>query len=98
MSTSSSLTFFHFTDEPVFRDLCQPIHSPQCILPMNLYFDKFFALFTIAIPILIAMFIFSTLGWVLSMSHGRRNKFLQTHLIKPQAVADDNNDAGGDHA
>lgn len=71
-------------------------YTLQCILPMNLYFDKFFALFTIAIPILIAMFIFSTMGWVLSMSHGRRNKFLQTHLIKPQAVADDNNNDSSD--
>jgi len=71
-------------------------YTLQCILPMNLYFDKFFALFTIAFPILMAMFFCSTVGWVLSMSHGGRNKFLHTHLVRPQALADDNNNESSD--
>ena len=60
---------------------------------MNLYFDKFFALFTIAFPILMGMFFCSTIGWILSMSRGGRDKFLHTHLVRPQAIADDNNNA-----
>jgi len=71
-------------------------YTLQCILPMNLYFDKFFALFTIAFPILMAMFFCSTLGWILSMTQGGRNKFLHTHLVRPQAIDDDDDNNNSD--
>lgn len=66
-------------------------YTLQCILPMNLYFDKFFALFTIAFPILMAMFFCSLAGWILSMTGSGRTKFLNTHLVRPLALAADNN-------
>ena len=63
---------------------------------MNLYFDKFFALFTIAFPILMGMFLVSLLGWISSMTRTGRNKFLQTHLVRPQALdADADDDKAG---
>jgi len=64
-------------------------YTLQCILPMNLYFDKFFAVFTIAFPILMGLFFCSLIGWILAMSRSGRNRFLQTHLVRPQALADD---------
>lgn len=58
-------------------------YTLQCILPMNLYFDKFFALYTIGFPILIGGFVLSLFFWIKAASKSGRKKFLESHLIKP---------------
>lgn len=58
-------------------------YTLQCVLPLNLYNDKFFALFTIIYPILLIVSFVSLLGWIwVNSVHGRK-KFVDRYLVKP---------------
>lgn len=61
-------------------------YTLECIIPINLYNDKFFALFTIAFPILIALVIVSTARWFYANSKVGRRAFVKAHLESPLAL------------
>lgn len=58
-------------------------YTLQCVLPLNLYNDKFFAIFTIVYPILLIISFVSMLTWIwCNSSHGRK-VFVERYLVKP---------------
>lgn len=58
-------------------------YTLQCVLPLNLYNDKFFAIFTIVYPILLIISFISMLQWIwCNSSHGRK-VFVERYLIRP---------------
>jgi len=58
-------------------------YTLECIIPVNLYNDKFFALFTIAFPVLIALIVISLVKWLYSNSKVGRRAFVKAHLESP---------------
>lgn len=61
-------------------------YTLECIIPVNLYNDKFFALFTIAFPVLIALVVISTVRWFFDNSKVGRRAFVKAHLETPLAL------------
>jgi len=58
-------------------------YTLECILPINLYNDKFFALFTVAFPVLIALCVISMVQWFYQNSKVGRRAFVKNHLEVP---------------
>jgi len=58
-------------------------YTLQCVLPLNLYNDKFFAIFTIVYPILLIISFVSMLSWIWTNSAHGRKAFVDRYLIKP---------------
>jgi len=61
-------------------------YTLECIIPVNLYNDKFFALFTIAFPVLIALVVVSIVRWLYDNSRVGRRAFIKAHLETPLAL------------
>jgi hypothetical protein len=61
-------------------------YTLECIIPVNLYNDKFFALFTIAFPVLIALVVISMVRWLFENSKVGRRAFVKAHLEVPLAL------------
>lgn len=58
-------------------------YTLQCVLPLNLYNDKFFAIFTILYPLLLIVSFISMLSWIwVNSAHGRK-QFVDRYLVKP---------------
>lgn len=58
-------------------------YTLQCVLPLNLYNDKFFAIFTIVYPILLVISFLSLVGWIWCNSAHGRSRFVDRYLVKP---------------
>jgi len=61
-------------------------YTLECIIPVNLYNDKFFALFTVAFPVLIALVVISIVRWFYDNSQVGRRAFVKAHLEVPLAL------------
>ena len=58
-------------------------YTLQCVLPLNLYNDKFFAIFTIVYPILLIASFVTTIQWIWCNSAHGRKAFAERYLVKP---------------
>jgi len=58
-------------------------YTLQCVLPLNLYNDKFFAIFTIVYPILLLTSFLSFVSWIWCNSAHGRKQFVDRYLVKP---------------
>lgn len=68
-------------------------YTLECILPLNLYNDKFFALFTIIFPLLLVLNFFNLIYWLWINSAWGRKRFVKIYLSDPLQL----DDAGRDH-
>jgi len=57
-------------------------YTLECVLPLNLYNDKFFALFTIIFPTLLLLNILRLIHWLFLNSANGRRSFIEEHLVK----------------
>jgi len=58
-------------------------YTLQCVLPLNLYNDKFFAIFTIVYPILLIISFITLVTWLWCNSAHGRKAFVNRYLVKP---------------
>jgi len=61
-------------------------HICQCVLPVNLYNDKMYAILTLYFTILITLTSFSTLMWIYKNSHWRRVAFIKDYLTRTRRM------------
>lgn len=72
-------------------------YTLECILPLNLYNDKFFALFTILFPVLLLLNLINLIYWLVCNSAWGRRRFVKIYLAEPLNLADGGKDKDDVH-